>query len=834
MSDTVRGMANAAAPDRRPDDPTIFPSTVFESAAPTSPEEDDYIPEILEGAPAGRGFERARPVSWAANDLFSPCYSHLLVDGGDAVQGPKAFEFGKAEFDLLLKANRFAPKGHYDVVAFGLRGARLKGAEKFELVDRVPLVDARPDHQHYQCVIGYYFRNLGKFSASTGSTVPWHQYMSAGKLAFNLLPPGCYIYKKGDHRPQTESRWVVPALRLSDANGSESGEVTVLRTKKDAIFDFADDWSRCKPSDNIHCAYSNSKFSSLGCQTIKGGMHDGHWVDFQATIRTLPTNARVDYVLLTGSECAIAWSLLSSGTPPADAEVQRRLGRLRAGSEGAEVSRLQAALEIPDTGYFGASTKERLAAVQAAKQLPPDGVYSPVIEAKLGWSVFESGAEPNLTVAALAPDSLSGSRVSAEAATHADASNSGAIARDALRKIAARPSNASKAQIWDRYVAVMTSPDGARVLDEYGLLENPQRLVFILANMLAETGGLSLVWENMGYSAPQLLKIFGRAANISPAEAERLAFKPEAIAERVYGLGNPRKARELGNKDPGDGWRFRGGGFLQTTGRFNYRTLGERIGEDLESRPELIEDPLVSLKAACAEWKRGGLNDYADQGSFRACCNGINYGNPKRKGDPIGFDHRLRYLKSALDALGLPPPKRAAGALEAARAGEDALELGDIGPDVEKLQRGLNALGYDAGEPDGSFTTRTRDAVLRFQARNGLTTSGDADWETLTALSSEDAIAEDADAAGAARGRRPHSKIAPTEERGSGLALAFLLAAVLGLLLTMAANGLLGPALSEWVAVNVPSEKFGLVLALGGWLAAVFFAAVGLLSGRER
>ena len=56
----------------------------------------------------------------------------------------------------------------------------------------------------YQCVVGFYFRKLGKFSAYTGSTVPWHAYMSAGKLAFNLLPPGCYIYKKGDHRPQTK------------------------------------------------------------------------------------------------------------------------------------------------------------------------------------------------------------------------------------------------------------------------------------------------------------------------------------------------------------------------------------------------------------------------------------------------------------------------------------------------------------------------------------------------------------------------------------------------------------------------------------------------------
>jgi putative chitinase len=69
----------------------------------------------------------------------------------------------------------------------------------------------------------------------------------------------------------------------------------------------------------------------------------------------------------------------------------------------------------------------------------------------------------------------------------------------------------------------------------------------------------------MNYSAPRLLEIFGvnrHSAAVTAFEAEKLARKPEAIAERVYGLGNPRKARELGNTQPGDGFRFRGNGIL--------------------------------------------------------------------------------------------------------------------------------------------------------------------------------------------------------------------------------------------------------------------------------
>src|SRR5262249_9734445 len=149
-------------------------------------------------------------------------------------------------------------------------------------------------------------------------------------------------------------------------------------------------------------------------------------------------------------------------------------------------------------------------------------------------------------------------------------------------------------------------------------------------NMMQETGGFALIWESMKYSAERLIDIFGRAAAITPEEAQHLAFHEEAIAERVYGLGNPPKARKLGNIKPGDGWRYRGGGFLQTTGRENYRTLGQQIGIDLEGHPELLEDPLVSLRAACAQWHRLGLNEYADRGDFRGCCNGINFGDPKR------------------------------------------------------------------------------------------------------------------------------------------------------------------------------------------------------------
>lgn len=743
--------------DRSPGSVLQFPVT---RDAPTAPvgDEDDYWPELLEqGAKRGPS-----DVRWAKNDRMSPCYSHLLLASDDNLSVEKNCDIGKAELELLFAANRYQPKGSGDTIAFGIRGARLRGADKIEQADRILLEDARPDHKAFNCVIGYYFKSTGKLSAFTASTVPWHGYMSEGK-SNNLLPTGCYTYKTGEHRTKIEANRVKPALRLSDADGADSGYATVVRTKRDLVFDTSDDWEYCTPGDNIHCAYSSDQFSSQGCQTVKGRKVDGMWPIFQKTLASMPLNVRVDYVLVTGAECSIAAKLVRSGKVATDAEVAQRLGRLRTGSQGDEVRRLQAQLHIEASGVFGASTKKTLVDFQKTSGLTVDGIYSPALDAKLGWEVFAAaGATPALATgvtepaptqpvppAAAPPPVVANEPAAAPTPAPApapipsprptaptDASPSAAAATltdGLLRQIAPRPrSSVEQGKIWDNYAAAITSPDGAKVLAEYEVSKSPQRLSFILANMLAETGGLILIWENMHYSPTNLVQIF----HVPENEARQLSGNEHDIAERIYGLGNARKAKQLGNTQPGDGWRYRGGGFLQTTGRENYRTIGQRIGVDLEGHPELIEDPIVSLKAACAEWQRTGLNAYADRGEFKACCNGINIGNPKFGGNPLGFDDRLRYLQKALKAYGLPSPTRD----RATTRGETELELGDIGADVEAMQRRLNELGYGAGEPDGAYTTETRDAVLVFQAHNGLETTGRADAATLRTLASPEAL----------------------------------------------------------------------------------------------
>ncbi|UXT99432.1 hypothetical protein [Agrobacterium tumefaciens] len=117
------------------------------------------------------------------------------------------------------------------------------------------------------------------------------------------------------------------------------------------------------------------------------------------------------------------------------------------------------------------------------------------------------------------------------------------------------------------------------------LSESPT--AYALATTFFETGGkMQPVRENMSYRADRILEVFGanHSAKVTKAEAQKLAGNPQALAERVYGLGNPKKAAELGNVQKGDGFRYRGGGLDQRTGRKNYRRVG------LEDKPDSVVD----------------------------------------------------------------------------------------------------------------------------------------------------------------------------------------------------------------------------------------------------
>ncbi len=169
-------------------------------------------------------------------------------------------------------------------------------------------------------------------------------------------------------------------------------------------------------------------------------------------------------------------------------------------------------------------------------------------------------------------------------------------------------------------------------------ISTPQRLAAFLAQVAHESNGLTVFSENLNYSVDGLLKVFGKY--FTPTLALSYAREPERIANRVY-------AMRLGNGDEGtgDGWRYRGRGPIQLTGRENYRKAGTALGADLEANPDSVVAPLVGSRVAAWFWNQRKLNPLADAGDFLQITKRIN-------GGTNGLADREAYWAKAKQALG--------------------------------------------------------------------------------------------------------------------------------------------------------------------------------------
>ena len=151
---------------------------------------------------------------------------------------------------------------------------------------------------------------------------------------------------------------------------------------------------------------------------------------------------------------------------------------------------------------------------------------------------------------------------------------------------------------------------------------DPRQFAYVLATAWHETGGtMEPVSENLNYSATGLRRTFSRY--FTPAQANAYARKPKEIANRAYAnrIGN-------GDEDSGDGWRFRGRGFVQITGRANYRQFSPLVGIDLEENPEAAQQPFTATLIIFEGMGRGmftgkGLPDYIND-------RGVDYRNARR------------------------------------------------------------------------------------------------------------------------------------------------------------------------------------------------------------
>jgi putative chitinase len=259
-----------------------------------------------------------------------------------------------------------------------------------------------------------------------------------------------------------------------------------------------------------------------------------------------------------------------------------------------------------------------------------------------------------------------------------------------------------------------------KILPKYGITTK-RRVAHFVSQCGHESGDFRTLEENLNYSDKALASVFGRyfgpAPKRNPAEYAR---NPEKIANYVYMDEFRSAAGRMGNVQPGDGWRFRGRGLKQLTGRNNYTNFGKSIGMTAEQAAEYVATPKGAVESACWFWDTNKLNTIADTDDVVLMTKRINGGD-------IGLDDRRKRYARAMEVLGGKVDLKSAPVSEATGT-PPVLRRGSKGEWVKKMQRVLGAT------PDGDFGPGTERAVKAWQAKNGLTADGIVGPKTLAAM----------------------------------------------------------------------------------------------------
>ena len=256
-------------------------------------------------------------------------------------------------------------------------------------------------------------------------------------------------------------------------------------------------------------------------------------------------------------------------------------------------------------------------------------------------------------------------------------------------------------------------------------INNARRIAAFISQCAHESRDFTALEENLNYSQQALERVFSRYFGAGKRNAEEYARNPEKIANYVY--MDEFRTSKLGNTQPGDGWRFRGRGLKQLTGRDNYTRFAKDYDMTAEEAAVWVETKEGALASALWFWNTNNLNPIADTGSVSALTKKINGGN-------IGLSDRQARYDKAMAVLTGKIPLRAANSKatpvnpQITDAVTQILRKGSKGDGVKKMQA---KLGLAA---DGDFGPGTEAALKKWQAANGLTADGVAGPKTLGKL----------------------------------------------------------------------------------------------------
>lgn len=256
-------------------------------------------------------------------------------------------------------------------------------------------------------------------------------------------------------------------------------------------------------------------------------------------------------------------------------------------------------------------------------------------------------------------------------------------------------------------------------------ITTPLRIAGFMAQCAHESADFTALEENLNYSEKALSSVFARYFGPGKEDPAEYARKPEKIANYVY-MDKYRSSKgAMGNVNEGDGWRFRGRGIKQLTGRNNYTAFGKTVGMTAEEAAEYVATKKGALESACWFWKTNNIEKFADADDIVGMTKRIN-------GGTIGLDDRTSRYERAKALLGgkisAPVKPQITDAVTQKAPKARILTRGMKGDDVARMQK---ALGITA---DGDFGFGTASALKKWQRENGLTADGVAGPATLAKL----------------------------------------------------------------------------------------------------
>lgn len=241
-------------------------------------------------------------------------------------------------------------------------------------------------------------------------------------------------------------------------------------------------------------------------------------------------------------------------------------------------------------------------------------------------------------------------------------------------------------------------------------INTPERIAGFFSQTCVESLDFTVIEENLNYSAKGLNAVFGKYFERAGRDADEYHRKPEKIANLVYAdrMGN-------GPVESGEGWKFRGRGLIQLTGKDNYSRFAKDVGLKLDVAIDYLQTPKGALESACWFWKANNLNAICDKHDIVLLSKRVN-------GGTNGLEHRKHKWEEVLKILG--------GEIREAKreVQHRSCKVGSRGDHVAAVQAKIGV------KADGIFGRGTEGAVKKFQSKMGLVADGIVGAGTLKAL----------------------------------------------------------------------------------------------------